>query len=498
MTENNGTTARVWFGGGAGNFTGAAATVTLPINSYLAVADFNLDGNLDFVVTQYGGGPIQTWLGDGLGGFSMGPPTAFLPYPYAPGFPFPTPADFNLDGIPDLIVSGFIFLGDGKGAFHEILPTTQPGQSYSVAIGDFNGDGIPDVAYTTLASSEVYVWLGDGKGGLKLIQRYDFSIGDPALGVITAGDFNGDGTLDLAIASVQHPGMIETLYGDGTGTFQRGTGLQLAQSTPINSLLTADFNGDGYPDLAAVNSQGQTTILLGNGQGGFTASPGGTLPVGTGAVVADFNSDARPDIAGIGAAGWEILLGGLAQPTVALKQVPPSPFDIGQTVTLMARVTPDPHAFQGATGQISLSDGGTLVGAAPLGNGTAYFTTPYLAQTHNFTATYSGDVRNATAMGALTVVESGTPAAIQALGNGFPLQAIVIDANNNPVARVAVTFNAPASGPGGSFVGGATVLTDARGIATAPLFIPNGVAGAYVVTATTTIGSVHCVFQEVN
>jgi len=193
-------------------------------------------------------------------------------------------------------------------------------------------------------------------------------------------------------------------------------------------------------------------------------------------------------------------LGALAKPTITLKQVPPSPFDIGQTVALVAQVTPDPYGFQAPTGQIMFADGGTVVSTVPLGSGTAYVTTPFVPGTHNFSAAYSGDVRDAASTASLTVIENGAIAGIQALGNGFPLQAVVTDINNNPVPGVRVTFSAPASGAGGFFVGSAAaaVLTDAHGIATAPLFVSNGIPGAYAITATTTIGGFVCTFTEMN
>ncbi len=111
------------------------------------------------------------------------------------------------------------------------------------------------------------------------------------------------------------------------------------------------------PDLS-VTSQSNLTILFGDGQGGFKPGAGKTPPAGYASAVADFNGDGRLDIAANGPGGLQILLGSLAQPTVHLTQLPPSPFDIGQTTSLMARVTPDPGAFQTAvTGQIALTDG---------------------------------------------------------------------------------------------------------------------------------------------
>jgi hypothetical protein len=98
----------------------------------------------------------------------------------------------------------------------------------------------------------------------------------------------------------------------------------------------------------------------------------------------------------------------------------------------------------------------------------------------------------------LTIVETGPPAAIQPVPGA--LSALVTDLNNNPVAGARVTFSAPASGPGGTFAGAMTaaVVTDSRGIATAPPFTPNGIPGSFIITAATTIGGFTCRFVETN
>jgi hypothetical protein len=119
-----------------------------------------------------------------------------------------------------------------------------------------------------------------------------------------------------------------------------------------------------------------------------------------------FTADGRPDLIGNSSAGLEIFLGGSGQPTVNLTQLPASPFDLGQTVSLMTGVSPDPPAFQpSAAGTITLADGGVVQATKPLVNGTAYFVTPYVPRLHNFTAAYAGDARNANAVGTLKLIQ---------------------------------------------------------------------------------------------
>jgi hypothetical protein len=311
------------------------------------------------------------------------------------------------------------------------------------------------------------------------------------------GDWNGDGIPDVGMA-VAGTGDILLLFGGPFGI--PASGKYIHGPSTVSSIVPGDFNGDGAEDLAVSTADGSITIYLGDGKGAFTPSPGGTFPFGLVQLAADFNGDGRTDSLSTMAGGLLIALGGSATANLTLSQVPPSPFDIGQTISLTAKISTGAGAFGPLTGQITLSDGATVVGTAPAALGQAYFVTPYVAREHDFTAAYSGDPRNAAMSAGLKIVETGPPAAIQALGNGFPLRALVTDLNNNPVPGVRVTFSAPASGAGGTFAGSAAaaVLTDAQGIATAPVFVPNGIPGAYVITATTTIGGFVCVFAESN
>jgi hypothetical protein len=492
----------VWFGDGTGNFVSSMKPVTVPSVSSIAIADFNRDGKLDVVVTPVtASGPsaetiFQVMLGDGSGGFTAGPTTKYPYNGYDPGFLSPQVADFNNDGIPDLCLARTVFLGDGTGGFTVKFPV--PGSAPQVAgkvIADFNRDGNMDIAYTELASPYLYVLLGDGKGGLRQTQKIAPVPLAQTLGGIVKGDWNGDGTAGVAV-SVPGGSRIILLTGNGTGPLAASR--TLATPGNVTGMAAGDIDGDGLVDLVVTTASG-LGVYLNDGRGGVGAAPAASYALSGVPVVGDLNGDGRPDITAGGPGGLEFLLGGLAQPKISLKQLPPTPFDIRQTVSLVAAVSADPNGFRAPTGTIALLDGGTLVGRAPLGNG-AYFTTPFVAATHNFTAVYSGDDRNGPATALLKVIESGVPATIEALSNAYPLQAIVRDANNNPVPGVRVTFNAPATGPGGLFYGSLTaaVLTDAQGIATAPPFQPNGVPGTFFITAITTIGGSACTFAESN
>jgi hypothetical protein len=208
-------------------------------------------------------------------------------------------ADFNGDGLADLIIANvsggslYVFLGKGDGTFQPPVNIPVPLHPESIAVADFNGDGKPDLAVTTIDSTNqcaLNILLGNGDGTFQPVAAYpanscyysDFS------GFLVTGDFNGDGLADLAVASGSG---IELFLGNGDGTFQPQPAYPIRAA---QSLAVGDFNGDGNADLAAVSSN-STTILLGNGDGTFTA--GATLPAGSGPVaVADLNSDGNLDL----------------------------------------------------------------------------------------------------------------------------------------------------------------------------------------------------------
>ncbi len=149
-----------------------------------------------------------------------------------------------------------------------------------VAIGDFNGDGHPDLAVPNLSDRTVSVLLGKGDGTFGAQTTYPVG---PSPQDVAIGDFNGDGHPDLAAPNFSD-GTVSVLLGKGDGTFG-------AQTTyPVGSgpfgVATGDFNGDGHPDLAVINySAGTVSVLLSTlSQTGVSngtqasASVGGTGP----------------------------------------------------------------------------------------------------------------------------------------------------------------------------------------------------------------------------
>jgi hypothetical protein len=191
--------------------------------------------------------------------------------------------DFNRDGVPDIAVlttypSGAvkILLGNADGTF-------RPGASYATEVGFYGaaaslrGNGTLDLIFGGAGVDDVYVMLGNGDGTFQLPVAYPVTAGSQ---MIALGDFTGDGKLDVVdVEGTSSQGVVcdcvEVLPGNGDGTF----GAHIATvPVPYNitgvSIVAGDFNNDGKLDLAVGGSFGSTSqvdILLGNGDGTFIA-----------------------------------------------------------------------------------------------------------------------------------------------------------------------------------------------------------------------------------
>ncbi len=172
--------------------------------------------------------------------------------------------DFNGDGIPDLAVINHrdetvsILLGNGDGTFRA-APSVPAGRSpTAMALGDFNGDGIQDLVIADLTFGTLRVLLGNGDGTFQ--DARDFGTGILSFSM-AVGDFNGDGILDLAVGTAY--GGMKVLSGNGDGTFQIPPfGYTIGNGA--SSEAVADLNGDGYADLVVTNHQ-NVAVLLNDG-----------------------------------------------------------------------------------------------------------------------------------------------------------------------------------------------------------------------------------------
>jgi len=299
IADNSGGTVAVLLGNGNGTF-GTPTVYTVSGAAFVAIiaADFNGDGKLDLAVTDTGHDTVSVLLGNGNGTFQA--PRSFST---GPGPQFLATADFNGDGKLDLAVTNYInstggnsvsvLLGNGDGTFQPQMTFATGVNPFSVAVGDFNADGILDLAVAN-GSGSISVLLGNGDGTFEAQSTVSLP-GQPY--TVVAADFNGDGKLDLAVTNADSAiNTVSILLGNGDGTFQSpvpyGTG------TLPEGLLVGDLNGDGKLDLAVTNqSDGTVSVLLGNGDGTFQAQqafPTSADPVGL--AMGDFNADGRLDL----------------------------------------------------------------------------------------------------------------------------------------------------------------------------------------------------------
>jgi hypothetical protein len=350
LVTMNSSNVSVLLGNGDGSFQAPIATSLSFLNPPLGlvIADFNLDGNLDIATSS---GFLTLLLGNGNGTFQVQVLTGSTGAPFAAGDlnsdgkpdlvangpdniesllnngdgTFTTVEALGTQGIAgalsdlngnqklDLVLSsgGYgdldfdpgivsVVYGNGDGTF-ATFPVYPLNQNYAdlgtLATADFNGDGKTDLVIGMSVgdghgnpTEQVVLLLNDGSG-FSGPTRTELE-GIPFTGVyVGAGDFNGDGKADLAVAG---GGVVAILLGNGNGTFQSEVDYGAGMTGP---LAVGDFNGDGKLDVIGTNGGG-ISVLLGKGDGTFGLpinSAASSQPFGF--AVGDFNGDGKLDVA---------------------------------------------------------------------------------------------------------------------------------------------------------------------------------------------------------
>lgn len=261
----------------------------------VATGDFDEDGNVD-VLAASAVSRAAAWLrGNGVGTFTL---VQSLPLSSGGAVAGAIVADMDGDGHLDAILaqangSIVVFQGNGDGTFAESVVTSAIASTVAPALGDFNGDGLADLAAVDTRQSRIVVLLGDGSG------RFTIGPTIPASRQVTsvlAADFNLDGSDDVAFSDLANRGLGVALN-DGGGQF--AASVTVPTDDTFMAAVACDLAGDARPDLTvAAQERGVVTAFVNDGT--FTASAlagTGLKPIAI--LAADFNGDGRYDISTI-------------------------------------------------------------------------------------------------------------------------------------------------------------------------------------------------------
>lgn len=283
-----------------GQYAPMNAIITIPSNdlegaSTVAVGDLNEDGNLDIVVGSYRGNVVLLF-GHGEGTFQQRDAGNLAAGTYSLVL-----TDFNSDRHADLAIADYVtsrvhvLLGAGDGTLGAPLDTATGDIPLAVGFGDFNMDGKEDLVTANADEGldrTISLLIGNGDGTFQSWRG--FSKGGAL--TVSAADLNEDGTLDLAIG-----GFGSTVFiGDGSGGFDQDLSFQFHRE---RSFSTCDLNGDNVTDLVAVNMSNGVGVLLGTA-GTFTLKGfynSGEKPTAT--ACQDVNGDGYRDVAVINSGG---------------------------------------------------------------------------------------------------------------------------------------------------------------------------------------------------
>ncbi len=303
---------------------------------YMEPGNFNADTIPDLVISLYLSNAVVLRLGSGNGAFAQG--VTYFTGPLAYGM---SVDDFNSDGKSDVAVSNegdgvSILLGTGAGTF-SVLPQIGLGTFTRFnTSGDFDADGTRDLAAGSPSLDRVYVFLGAGSGTFD--PPVGYAVSELPYGIV-AFDFDEDGDEDLVTAN-RTGGNLSFLRGNGDGSFEPATTLDLLFNVGRpSSLQHGDFDSDGHEDLL-VGGDATVGVWLvhGNGDGTFQNATGTrTSPQGSpvNLVPEDFNGDGKPDVASAEAFSdlASILLGVgdgrfLSSPSVSILPPPSDPLAV--------------------------------------------------------------------------------------------------------------------------------------------------------------------------
>jgi uncharacterized protein (TIGR03437 family) len=377
----------LFMGNGKGGFQAPQSVATQGSNyGPIAAADFNGDGIADAAVVQQsaGNGTIVLLPGTATGFGSPTPITTSGPTPAAM-----VSGDFSGDGHADLVFVGQangsgvlgILKGNGNGTFQPLVTSPAGVSPFALSAVDLNGDGNLDLVFadngTNGVGGGIYVVINMGGGAFQAPVK----VSSGSYSAFGVGDVNGDGKQDLVVATeVQATGngVVSWLAGNGNGTSFQSPIVISTSNAPINAVLAQDFTGTGDADIVLAHQANNTTYLASYGGGAFSVEtpllgPGEPTLLAT----ADFNGDGKPDLL-VGGNTMSVLLNksvktakasvGSAAPAISTSVAPGSlasayGADLASSVAGSTSL-PLPTSFGGTS--IAILDASGNVTAAPL------------------------------------------------------------------------------------------------------------------------------------
>jgi hypothetical protein len=493
-------------------------------NHQVAIADLNGDGQPDIVVANQTLNNIGVFLNTGNG--TLGP-GAFLAVAGRPDSI--SLFDINGDGHIDIVlvvvnnsVSQLqVMMGDGKGGFAAsvAIPTGGVSPSSNTVIADFNGDGIPDIAFgSSFNSPQIAIIFGDGHGGFSAPRVVDVAGDTTAATELVLLDYNKDSKPDLVVNTVHQISFFNhesfLLLNDGAANFSIAKLSSAGFTGDSAGFVTAvaDFNGDATPDLLfgsgslpfimfgdghggtlytapelfligapqgfAVDIDGNKTIDLvssggyapGNGNGGFGDAISLSFPSGSTLIaVADLNGDGKPDFVLQSSTNVSVVLNSLTAPanisalTVTQLSLSAATTSVGLPVTLAASVI----SYGGVpAGTVTFFDGAQSLGSSPVDTyGFAAVTTSFSTGGlhNNLTASFAGtlDAATNTLFGNSNTQSSPRSISVNSTQPAAQAPTVTLSAAPNPArVRNPVNVTATVIGSSGSPTGSVVLRAD--------------------------------------
>ncbi|MBK8601102.1 MAG: VCBS repeat-containing protein [Flavobacterium sp.] len=275
----------------------------------VSMGDLDGDGKLDLALANWSSNTVSVLRNTS----SLGTVTFAPKIDFATGVNPPSVAigDLNSDGKPELVVANYgsnsvsVFRNTstlGVLSFASKTDFTTGVNPYSVSLGDIDGDGKPDLASANQGSNDASVLLNTSTSGLlNFATKVDFATGTTATSV-SIGDINGDGKADLAVANYNSNNVSIYSNTSTIGTVSFATKVDLVTGTNPLAVIIGDVDGNGRPDLVVANFGGSTASIFRNTSTSSAVSFAAKVDITTGSApisvrLCDIDGDGRPDLA---------------------------------------------------------------------------------------------------------------------------------------------------------------------------------------------------------